>query len=102
MDPIVPPAPPSSAPSGDKVNPYGIRVHAPMKRKTNGPKAPCDLCGLPTDNEFVHKGDVVEIEGSPSEVEAMISSSGLFERHRDGTLCSFEDCEKRHLGDEVH
>ena len=74
----------------------GIRTHTPVRRVAS--RGGCDLCGSPIDDD-VHEGDLVEAEGG-NELERLVATSDFFARHRDGSLCSMDDCKRKHLHDD--
>ena len=73
----------------------GIKLHQPVRRATS--RGGCDLCGEALDSE-VHAGELHEAEGG-QELERIAMTNPLFQRHKDGTLCSgLGECKRPHLG----
>jgi len=72
----------------------GINTHRPARRVAS--RGGCDLCGESLDSD-VHEGGLVEADGN-QELERIAATHPLFERHKDGTLCSTSgDCKRSHL-----
>lgn len=76
--------------------------HVPVRRSNSS--GGCDLCGFKIEDKSVHDGAPIFIDAATSDLlDAAITPhiNTAFDRHKDMTLCSDDDCKRQHVVTQV-